>query len=149
LSQRGEIRGVAPKASKAARTTCLGTTLAKKPCPAAATHEGYCYWHAPSVPEEEKRAARQRGRAAMVKARTPVKFLAADLSSEESARALVEETINLARAGMIRTSTANAVAKLVAVGLRASELRLAAQVAEIERRMKEQSADASMPRRRP
>ena len=73
----------------------------------------------------------------MVRSRMPVTFTPADLTTADSARALVEETINLARAGKLPTSTANAVSKLVAVGLRAAELKLAERIAEIERLLAE------------
>lgn len=129
------------------RGLCGATTKRGVTCPAPGSMpDARCPQHSTSVSEAQKTAWRKRGHKSLMQSREPVRFLAADLSSETSARALVEETINFARAGKIATSTANAVAKLVAVGLRASELKLAAQVAAMEKSMKEQGVGRRRPR---
>lgn len=136
MARTGEIRGPATKPARAARTTCSGTTRAGKPCPAPATNGAWCYWHDPNVSDEVKRAARQRGRAAMVKARTPVSFTKADFSSEESARRVLEEAADLVRQGRLPVSVANAVTKMVAAAAKLGELKLAARLHELEERLR-------------
>jgi hypothetical protein len=147
--QTAEIRELAPaKPPRRRNGRCAGTTTEGKPCPAAATTGTYCYWHNPEIPEAEKNAARSRGQRAAQQARLPLEFTKADYSSEEGARKVLEEASDLVRQGKLPVSVANALAKLAGVALKASELRLAAQINALEARLREQAQGEGVRRRR-
>jgi len=134
-------KGISPRSGAKAppqrNGRCAGTTTAGKPCPAQATTGSYCYWHNPAIPDAEKNAARSRGHRAAKQARLPLKFTKANFSTEEGVRGVLEEAADLVRAGRLPVSIANVVAKLAKTGMQAAELKLAEQIREMERRLKE------------
>jgi hypothetical protein len=71
-----------------------------------------------------------------MRARMPVTFSPADLTSADAARKIVEDTLDLVRRGKMPTSVANVVQKLVAVGLKANETKLAERIAALEERLR-------------
>jgi hypothetical protein len=90
--------------------------------------------HSALIDEATRNAWRRRGQKASMKSQYPDP-IPIDLSSDESARALIENTISLARAGKLPTSTATAISKLVSTGLKLGELRLARKLEELEQRV--------------
>jgi hypothetical protein len=148
MAQEGEI--LAPEAPRPQEAPnghprCGAPTVRRGICTAPGTMpDGRCPHHSVTISEAQKRSWRQRGQKASMRARLPIEFAPADFSTEEGARRALEQAADLVRAGQMPTSVANALAKIAGVALKASELRLAAQVAEIERQLREQGA---VPRR--
>jgi hypothetical protein len=140
--RRGEIRRPASVAVKSASTTCSATTRKGKPCPSRATVGAYCYWHSPDVTEAEKTAARRRGWAGAKRARMPLKFTPADFATEEGCRSMLEEAANLLRSGRLGVGACNALAKLAAVGLKASEIKIAGEIRALQAQMNESSGSS-------
>jgi len=140
MSQRGEIlagageaAGSAPKARRCGAPTVRGGV-----CTAAGNMaDGRCPHHTTTVSEKLKKAWRQRGHAASMRARMPATFTPADFASEEGARKVLEETANLVREGKLPVSVANAVSKIAGVAARLGELRLEEKLNELERQLAE------------
>jgi hypothetical protein len=142
MPRRREISATATAAAPigdkaASRPRCAGTTKGGKTCPAPGTlpaaDKVWCYWHCPSVSEQRK-AARSRGQLAQKKA-TMAPFPAADFSSEEGTRRAIEHAADAVRAGRMYPAVANTVGKLAGVAGRLGELRLAAKIEALERRL--------------
>jgi hypothetical protein len=128
---------VARSASKSVRALCGAPTIRGGICTAPGTMaDHHCPHHSTTVSAKTKRAWQERGRKNAMKSRGPISVTAADLSSADKARALVEETLDLVRRGRMPTSIANVVQKLVSVGLKANEQRLAERIAALEERLK-------------
>jgi hypothetical protein len=124
---RGRGGAVTRSASKLVR--CGAPTVRGGICTAPGTMpDRRCPHHSTTVSAKTKRTWQERGRKNAMKSRGPISLTAADLSSAGKARALVEETLDLVRRGRMPTSVGNVVYKLVSVGLKANEQKLAEQL---------------------
>jgi hypothetical protein len=124
-AKRGEKRGI-----------CGAKTRAGGACRGVATVEGRCPMHSTRYSEEERQRWRRFGRLAQQQQKN-MDFPACDFSNEQSVRRVLEFAGDAVVRGKLPNSSAQALAKLASVGLRAAELALARRVADIERAVKE------------
>jgi len=138
----GEFAGAAVEtagsASKSVRARCGAPTIRGGVCTAPGTFPDHrCPHHTTTVSEKTRRGWRQRGLAAQQRAKMPTTFTAADFSTEEGARKILEETTNLVRQGKMPTSVANVVSKLAGTALKLAELKLVKRLGDLERQLAE------------
>lgn len=105
-------------------------------CNANATEDGYCYFHSPSIPEEEKKLARVKGGENNVvligelMEETPVR------TSEDVVK-LMEDVINRVKQGILDIRTANTLGYLAGVTQKAiREVEVEDRLKRIEQAIK-------------
>jgi hypothetical protein len=112
---------------------CTEKTRSGDPCRATAGADGRCFWHSDRFSDAERRAAAIKGgylatQRVMLDGEVPP----VDLSNEDGARKLLEQTIDQVRTGKIASTVANSIFNGLTVAIRLAELKLAAQVAQLE-----------------
>ncbi len=141
MRQRGEISGRSRRdpdrvENAASRARCTAKKTDGSPCRGIATVGEHCPIHSPQWSEAEKNVWRKRGRIAQQKAALAT-FPPCDFASEEGCRRALELAGDAVLKGRLPTSSANALAKLAAVGLKAAELGVARRLASIEQTLKD------------
>ncbi len=113
---------------------CIGQTADGKPCDANAMKgHKYCYFHSPKVPDVDRKDGQSRGgKANLAKVDSPLPAL--PLKGSQDVVALLEETINLVRAGEMDVKVANCIGVLSGQLIKAIEVSsIANRVEVIER----------------
>jgi hypothetical protein len=98
------------------------------PCAAPAMADGFCFFHSPNIPEDQKSAARVTGgknNALVIREALPP----IPIHKPEDAVSLISDTITRIRSGTMDPRVGNSIASLVNSALKAIE------VANIERRL--------------
>lgn len=112
--------------------TCRGVSKAGTPCQSPATRNGWCFWHDPERPEDEKRAAASKGGLA---SRPSVLPEAADirLRTPDGCMAILEETASQVRRGELAPNVANSIGYLVSVAVKVVEVTISDRLDRLEK----------------
>lgn len=133
MSARGR-KGARPEEK---RRICGAKTRAGATCRGVGTmDDGRCPMHTSRFSEEERTLWRRFGRQTQ-QLQKNADFPPCDFSNEESVRRALELAGDAVLRGRLPNSSAQALAKLASVGLRAAELAVAKRIAEIERSVNE------------
>lgn len=107
------------------------------------TDDLYCFFHSPNVSEEERKSAQSRGgKGNTMKTTSPLP--ARKIDKAKDVVALLEETVNLVRAGELDVKVANCIGVLSGQVLKALEMStIATRVEIIERAILERRINIS------
>ncbi len=110
---------------------CISQASNGTPCDANAINgDKHCYFHSPKVSEEARRSAQSRGgRANEIRIKNPLPAI--QISKVGDVVKLLEETVNLVRAGELDVKVANCIGVLSGHLLKALEVDTIANRVEI------------------
>ncbi len=113
--------------------TCHGFRKNGSACQSPATSNGWCFWHDPDRPTDEKHAAAMKGGLMSRPKALPATTPDVRMRSPESCLMLLEETTSQMRRGELDVRTGNAISYAVSSAVKVWEILLSDRIDKLEK----------------